>query len=120
MILPPGSGETIVVSEDPDRSWAEMGEHMLHDARVYASWQPATQRSEVRSHANTVSELRAEGRFRVLTPEECLARARERGPLVDFVLFPLCGGTPPELAWPSVELYCNKELPFLTDAAAGR
>ena len=44
LILPPGSGETIVVSEDPDRTWAEVGEHMLHDARVYASSQPDTQR----------------------------------------------------------------------------
>ena len=120
VLLPPGSGETILVSEDPDRTWAEVGEHILHDARVYASWQPESQRSAVRSYANSVAELRAEGRYRVLTPEECLARARERGPLCDFVLFPLCGGTPPELAWPSVELYCNKVLPFLADAAQGR
>ncbi len=120
LLLPPGSGETILVSDDPDRTWAELGRYLLYEAMVYASWQPPGQSSAVRSHANSVEELRAEGRYRVLTPEECLARARERGPFTDFVLFPLCGGTPPELAWPGLELYCNKVLPFLDDAAQGR
>jgi alkanesulfonate monooxygenase SsuD/methylene tetrahydromethanopterin reductase-like flavin-dependent oxidoreductase (luciferase family) len=111
LVFPPGSGETIFVSRDPDRTWARIGEHLLYEARSYASWQPERQRSAVHSDATTVDELRAEGRYRVLTPDECLARARERGPLTDFVLFPLCGGTPAELAWESLELYASEVLP---------
>jgi alkanesulfonate monooxygenase SsuD/methylene tetrahydromethanopterin reductase-like flavin-dependent oxidoreductase (luciferase family) len=113
LLLPPGSGETIIVSRDPERSWALLGPHLLHDARSYAGWQPAGQRSAVHSRATSVEALRAEGVYRVLTPEQCVARARERGPLADFVLFPLCGGTPPELAWQSLELYANDVLPHL-------
>jgi len=26
----------VFVSEDPDRTWARIGEHLLHDARSYA------------------------------------------------------------------------------------
>jgi alkanesulfonate monooxygenase SsuD/methylene tetrahydromethanopterin reductase-like flavin-dependent oxidoreductase (luciferase family) len=111
LLLPPGSGESIFVSEDPDRSWSEIGAHLLHDAMVYASWQPAGQRSAVHSDATSVEALRAEGRYRILTPDECVERARERGPFTDFVHFPLCGGTPPELAWRSLELYAEKVLP---------
>jgi alkanesulfonate monooxygenase SsuD/methylene tetrahydromethanopterin reductase-like flavin-dependent oxidoreductase (luciferase family) len=113
LVLPPGSGEMIWVSEDPDRSWAQIGEHLLHDAATYRSWQPGRQQSAVHSKASTVEELRSEGKYRILTPEECLARAEERGPLVDFAFFPLCGGTPPDLAWPSLELYANRVLPHI-------
>jgi alkanesulfonate monooxygenase SsuD/methylene tetrahydromethanopterin reductase-like flavin-dependent oxidoreductase (luciferase family) len=111
LLLPPGSGEMIWVSRDPERTWAELGEHLLYEARVYASWQPATQQSStVHSRATTVEELRREGLYRVLTPEQCLARAREQGAYAAFVLYPLCGGTPPGLAWESVRLYADEVL----------
>ncbi len=113
LVLPPGSGETIFVSRDPDGTWAKIGEHLLHDARTYASWQPADQSSAVHSRATTVAELRAEGLYRVLTPDECVARARERGPFCDFVHFPLCGGMSPEQGWESLELYASEVLPRL-------
>lgn len=113
LLLPPGSGEMIWVSRDPDRTWAEIGRYLLHDAMTYASWQPPGQRSAVHSDATSVEALRAEGRYRILTPDECVARARERGPMSDQVLFPLCGGTPPELAWPGLELFAEQVLPRL-------
>lgn len=114
VLIPPGAGEMIWVSEDPDRTWAEIGDHLLHDASVYASWQPAGQRSAVHSDATTVQALRAEGKYRVLTPDECVERARAQGPLANFVLFPLCGGTPPGLAWQSLELFAGRVLPRLS------
>lgn len=58
------------VAEGPDRAWALHGRHFLHKARTYASWQPAGTRSAVRSAATAVEELRAEGVYRILTPEE--------------------------------------------------
>jgi len=114
LAIPPGSGEMIIVSEDPERTWSEIGDHLLHEAVTYASWQPAGQRSAVHSDATTLEELRAEGRFLVLTPQECIARGKQRGPFADFVLFPLCGGTPPEHGWRSLELYADEVMPHLT------
>jgi alkanesulfonate monooxygenase SsuD/methylene tetrahydromethanopterin reductase-like flavin-dependent oxidoreductase (luciferase family) len=112
LVLPPGSGEMIWVSRDPEKSWRELGPHLLHDARTYASWQPASQTgSVVHSRATSVEALRAEGIYRVLTPDECVARARAQGPLAVFVLFPLCGGTPPDLAWEGLRLYAEEVLP---------
>ena len=112
-MIPPGTGEMIFVSEDPDRTWAEIGRHLLYEATVYASWQPANQRSAVHSDAKTVDALRKEGKFLVLTPDECVARAEAQGPHCAFVLYPLCGGIPPELAWPGLELYASQVLPRL-------
>jgi alkanesulfonate monooxygenase SsuD/methylene tetrahydromethanopterin reductase-like flavin-dependent oxidoreductase (luciferase family) len=113
VVIPPGSGQMIYVSEDPDRSWAEIGRYLLYDAMTYASWQPANHRSAVHSDATTVEALRAEGKYLILTPDECVAYAKGQGEVAAISLFPLCGGTPPELAWPGLELYASKVLPRL-------
>jgi len=113
VLLAPGESELLVVSEDPDRSWATIGKYLLHDARSYASWQPAGQRSAVHSDATTVEELRAEGRYVIRTPEECIAWARARGPFAPFILYPLCGGTPPDQGWQSLRLFTEKVMPSL-------
>jgi hypothetical protein len=101
------------VSDDPDRTWAEIGPHLLYDATVYASWQPEGQRSAVHSDAKTVAALRAEGKYLILTPDECVERARAQGAFAATVLFPLCGGIPPKLAWPGLELFANEVMPKL-------
>jgi alkanesulfonate monooxygenase SsuD/methylene tetrahydromethanopterin reductase-like flavin-dependent oxidoreductase (luciferase family) len=113
LALPPGAGEMIWVSKDPERSWHQLGPHLLHDARSYASWQQDSHRSVVYTEARSVEELRAEGKYRILTPEQCIEHAGAAQPLAIFVLFPLCGGTPPELAWESLELFANEVLPHV-------
>jgi alkanesulfonate monooxygenase SsuD/methylene tetrahydromethanopterin reductase-like flavin-dependent oxidoreductase (luciferase family) len=111
VVIPPGAGEMVYVSEDPDRTWQEIGPYLVYEAMSYSSWQPASQRSAVHSDAQTIDALRKEGKYLVLTPDECVARAESQGPQCAFVLYPLCGGTPPELAWQSLELYADRVLP---------
>ncbi len=112
VLLPPGTGETVWVSEDPERTWSEIGRYLLYHATTYASWQAHSGGSVVNSEATTVAGLRAEGKYLVLTPDECIAYAEAR-PGAGLVHFPLCGGTPPELGWQSLELYAAKVLPRL-------
>ncbi|MFF3329977.1 LLM class flavin-dependent oxidoreductase [Streptomyces sp. NPDC002888] len=96
------------LAEDPDRTWAEYGEHFLHEARTYASWQSGSVRSAVKSAATSVAELRAEGVYRVLTPDACVALG-----LDSLVLHPLAGGMPLEEGWRSLRLFCDGVLPRL-------
>jgi alkanesulfonate monooxygenase SsuD/methylene tetrahydromethanopterin reductase-like flavin-dependent oxidoreductase (luciferase family) len=117
VVLPPGEATSVFVAEDPERAWAELGPHLLHDARTYASWQPASQRSAVHSDATTVPELRREGKYRVLTPEACVEYARAAGPFAPVIHFPLCGGAPPALGWRSLELYVERVLPRLREGS---
>ncbi|MDX1648570.1 MAG: LLM class flavin-dependent oxidoreductase [Myxococcota bacterium] len=117
VVLAPGDATTVFVAEDPDRAWATLGPHLLHDARSYASWQPAHQRSAVHSDATSVEELRREGKYRVLTPEACVEHARAAGPFAPVIHFPLCGGAPPALGWRSLELYVERVLPRLREDA---
>jgi hypothetical protein len=100
------------VSEDPDRTWSEIGRYLLHHVMSYASWQTHNVGSVVDSAATTVEELRAEDKYQILTPDEFVAwtQAHPESPVVHF---PLCGGTPPELAWPGLELFASKVLPRL-------
>ena len=109
----PGEPWMLFVSEDPERSWAEIGPYLLHDATTYASWQTGDQRSYQQSDAVSVETLRATKIYRILTPEECIAYGREAGPDASFRHYPLGGGTPPEYGWESLELFANKVLPHL-------
>ncbi|MFC9181366.1 LLM class flavin-dependent oxidoreductase [Streptomyces globisporus] len=90
------------VSEDPERTWALYGGHLLHEARTYAPWQSKDIRSAVRSAATTVAELREEGVYRIVTPDELAGLAAE-----SLVLHPLCGGMPVEEGWRSLRLFCG-------------
>ncbi|MFE9554454.1 LLM class flavin-dependent oxidoreductase [Streptomyces sp. NPDC006692] len=107
-MMPAATTPLLHVAEDPDRTWAEYGEHFLHEARTYASWQSKDIRSAVRSAATTVDELRAEGVYRIVTPEQCAALGAD-----SLVLHPLCGGMPVDEGWRSLHLFCERVLPAL-------
>ncbi|WP_432094318.1 LLM class flavin-dependent oxidoreductase [Streptomyces sp. bgisy100] len=110
----PSAGTSLLhLSEDPDRAWALYGGHLLHEARTYASWQAGPgARSAVRSRAADVAELRREGVYRIVTPEECLALAEPAGGDA-LVLHPLCGGLPVDEGWRSLHLFGEQVLPRL-------
>ncbi|MFJ4878707.1 LLM class flavin-dependent oxidoreductase [Streptomyces sp. NPDC088745] len=117
-LMPEAETPLLHLSEDPERAWATYGGHFLHEARTYASWQRSQDiRSAVRSTASTVEELRAEGVYRILTPEQCAALDAR-----SLVLHPLCGGMPVEEGRESLRLFCERVLPRLaerTGAASG-
>ena len=101
---------TVFVSEDIDRGWAELGPYLLHDARMYGEWMAGAEAASG-SSATSVDSLRAEnGNYRIFTPDEAIAQIRAGGLLL---LQPLCGGLPPELAWPHLEVVAQKVLPNL-------
>jgi hypothetical protein len=81
----------------------------------YRSWQTDDIRSHVKADATTVEDLRAEGVYRILTPDECVELAGELGPMGPITHHPLCGGTPIEEAWSSVRLYAEAVLPRLRE-----
>ena len=96
------------VAEDPDQAWAELGEHFLHEATTYSSWQTPDIKSAVHSHATDVAALRAEGIYQVLSPDECVEVAKAEGAVN---LHPLVGGMPIDAGWESLRLYCEQVVP---------
>ncbi|MGW1375596.1 LLM class flavin-dependent oxidoreductase [Streptomyces sp. NPDC002446] len=119
VLQPPRQTALLHVSEDPDRTWAEYGGHLLHEARTYASWQSAGIRSAVRSAARDVAALRQEGVYRVLTPGDCVRLAQKAGARGSLILHPLCGGMPVDEGWRSLHLFAEQVLPRLQSGGAG-
>jgi alkanesulfonate monooxygenase SsuD/methylene tetrahydromethanopterin reductase-like flavin-dependent oxidoreductase (luciferase family) len=114
-MMPAPETPLLHIAEDPDRAWAKYGGHFLHEARMYASWQSKDIRSAVRSKATTVEELRGEGVYRIVTPDQCVELSTQRG-AASLVLHPLCGGLPVDEGWRGLRLFCEDVLPRLASA----
>ncbi len=111
----PGADTVMLhVAEDPERAWRELGPYFLHEAATYSSWQTPDIRSAVHSHAKTVDDLRNEGIYQVLSPEEVVARLRAEGNAAACNLHPLVGGMPIDEGWESLRLYAEQVLPEVT------
>ena len=111
VVPPSGAVTTAFVAQDLDQAWKELGPHMLHDAQAYAAWFGDSHDTATKSVADSVDALRAEkGPYRIFTPEEAVEHIRSSGLLM---MQPLCGGTPPRLAWQSLELVANEVMPAL-------
>jgi alkanesulfonate monooxygenase SsuD/methylene tetrahydromethanopterin reductase-like flavin-dependent oxidoreductase (luciferase family) len=96
---------TMVVAEDPDRAWAEIGEYLLVDAVGYGKWNAHRSGTASISFATSVDELRAErGQYQIITPDEAAAYIARGVPLA---LQPLVGGIPPDIAWRYLETAAN-------------
>lgn len=66
--------------------------------QTYAAWNPDNETSAGFSHVHSVEELRELGQsHRIYSVAEAVERVRA-GEVIN--LSPLCGGLPPELAWP--------------------
>ncbi len=115
LVVMPGSINRgmIYLHEDPDRAWAELGEHILWEAVTYGGWS-VDQRSLMHlPGVQTLEEVRASGRYRFLTPDQLIAEVRDTSNYGPIVLHPLVGGMPVEEAWKSVQLLTDKVLPAL-------
>jgi alkanesulfonate monooxygenase SsuD/methylene tetrahydromethanopterin reductase-like flavin-dependent oxidoreductase (luciferase family) len=98
---PAGTVTAGFVAEDPDKAWQEMGPYLLHDARMYASWADVKHAHNAGGEAS-IEALRSQpGPYRIFSPDEAVQHIRDNGLILTQ---PLCGGLPPELAWPSLEL----------------
>jgi alkanesulfonate monooxygenase SsuD/methylene tetrahydromethanopterin reductase-like flavin-dependent oxidoreductase (luciferase family) len=95
----------IMLSDDPERTWALLEPHAFHVVAEYAKW--AAQ--EPNSHSpfkglDTLTALRASGMFAVWTPDELIANADKVEDRGSFVFQPLVGGFAPAEGWKSLEL----------------
>lgn len=109
--LPPIGPTYVHVTDDPERTWAEIGPYLLYEARTYASFQPEGQTSSPLVRAATVEELRESPQILVGTPDQIVATADALGDAGSFVFHPLAGGMPPDVAWQNLELFAAKVLP---------
>ena len=109
VMMPSGPG-AVIVADDPERVWDQIGRHALYDAQTYASWQYADQRSSWNVEADDVTGVRASGQYQVVTPDDCVKLARANA---SVTLHPLVGGIHPAIGWESLQLVVDKVMPRL-------
>jgi alkanesulfonate monooxygenase SsuD/methylene tetrahydromethanopterin reductase-like flavin-dependent oxidoreductase (luciferase family) len=98
----PGTPTAAFVADDVDEAWEVLGPHLVHDAVTAASYRPHDDSVGSITRADNVTALReAGGPYRIFTPEEAADYIRGGRPLP---LHPLCGGIPPDVAWPYLQI----------------
>ncbi len=110
---PIGDNRVVALATDPDAGWRAMAPFFLHETNSYGDWQA---QDDVASPYRTVTDidaLRATGQYAVLTPAQMVDQL-EAAEFPFAFLHPLCGGTPPQLAWSSLRLFEREVLPAFT------
>ena len=108
--ISPREPATTFISEDPSSSWKKIGAYLLYDALAYGAWRHPNRRAYAESSASNIDELIAEGKYRILTPEQAIQIIHETGSL-HFA--PLTGGVPTDIGWSSLRLFQERVQPYL-------
>jgi len=107
----PREGTSLIfLDEDPDAAWEELGPFLLREAAEYGSWALEGVERPFASADLTLEKLRAERRYEIITPAECLRRIRASEEEYAVILHPMAGGIPLPRAWNCLRLYAGEVL----------
>lgn len=108
-----GGMNWLIVSNDPEKTWTEVVDHVFYQAKNYLEWaEKAGQRSPMtlRNH----DDLRQSGYLKVVEPEAAVKIIREyvnSVPVTHFYSWTLPPGLPAKWAQPHLELFASKVIP---------
>jgi hypothetical protein len=100
----------VAFADDADKGWLQHAPFFLHETNAYGAWQAQDGIASPYRMVTDADALRETGRYRVLTPDQFIAEM-EAAPFPFAMFHPLCGGTPPDLAWTSLRLFEHEVLP---------
>jgi alkanesulfonate monooxygenase SsuD/methylene tetrahydromethanopterin reductase-like flavin-dependent oxidoreductase (luciferase family) len=107
------TGNYLYLAEDPDAAWPKIAPYAMHEMNAYGRWMTEAGATGPYRPIRDPDELRATGQYKIMTPDELIAAAREMSPLDSILFHPLMGGMNPELSWASLRLFEQKVLPAL-------
>jgi alkanesulfonate monooxygenase SsuD/methylene tetrahydromethanopterin reductase-like flavin-dependent oxidoreductase (luciferase family) len=93
------------IDDDPDEAWATLGPYFLKESQQYSSWRRTGVDRIFAKTSETVEDLRRQGVYEILTPDEALARMRRATAEYMPIVQPLTGGLPLDRAWRCMELF---------------
>lgn len=104
---------SVYITDDPERGWAELAPHMLYYMRSYAKWSSDQKISTSPWHGmDSLEHIKASHLMNVVTPEEAIEIVRR----AQIGVQPLIGGLHPDLGWKSLEAFVDKVLPHIKGA----
>lgn len=108
-----GENRVVALAKDAEAGWREMAPYFRHENDSYGHWQAQAGIASPFETVDDDEDLRANGAYAVLTPEDYVAELRS-DPTAFALLHPLCGGMPIDLAWESLRLFETEVLPALS------
>lgn len=113
-----GSPASLFVSDDPERSWDELGPYLLHEANAYSGWAAGNNANQhIYQPIEDQAELRRSPMYKVLTVDEAVEHIMTVENL-GLWLNPLVGGLPPAIGFEYFERFLRHVLPRVGDAVA--
>jgi alkanesulfonate monooxygenase SsuD/methylene tetrahydromethanopterin reductase-like flavin-dependent oxidoreductase (luciferase family) len=108
----PRQGSTMtLIHEEPEHAWQQFTPYMLNETTEYSSWKKEGIPRPSENIANTMEALKAEKKFEIVTPEQCIANIRHGRRTLVFN--PLVGGLPVEEGWRTLKLFVEQVQPRL-------
>ena len=108
---PPADSIMTLLHEEPEQAWKQFTPYILNETMEYSSWKREGVPRPSESAANTMEALKAEKKYEIVTPAECLAKIRAGKSTL--VINPLVGGLPLEEGWRTLKLFVVQVLPHL-------
>jgi alkanesulfonate monooxygenase SsuD/methylene tetrahydromethanopterin reductase-like flavin-dependent oxidoreductase (luciferase family) len=104
----------LYVTDDPDRDWPIVAPHVMYTTNSNAAW--AKERGVGATPyppVTDIEQLKANDRFAVVTPADCVALLDALGPGGEVTIHPLMGGLDPEVGGRGLDLFVSAVLPEL-------
>ncbi len=104
----------LIVSDDPEKTFAEASDHIIYQVNNYSEWLAAAGLQPLAPHLSDHEELRQSGLLQVVDPDAAINMIRNfisEVPITHFYSWTLPPGLPPRWAQTHLELFASKVIP---------
>jgi len=104
----------LIVSDDPERTFAEAADHVIYQVNNYSVWLQAGGLQPLAPHLNDREALKQSGLLQVVDPDTAIGMIRNLAdtvPITHFYSWTLPPGLPPRWAQTHLELFASKVIP---------
>jgi alkanesulfonate monooxygenase SsuD/methylene tetrahydromethanopterin reductase-like flavin-dependent oxidoreductase (luciferase family) len=104
----------LIVSDDPEKTFAEAAEHVIYQANNYSEWLSAAGLQPLSAPLNDREDLRQSGLLQVVDPDTAISMIRKFAdsvPITHFYSWTLPPGLPPRWAQTHLKLFASKVIP---------
>lgn len=99
---PSDDASMIFIDENPEAAWQSIGPHFLREIQEYSDWRREGVPRPFEAEVESIEALRDEGKYEILTIEQCAQRMRDN-PKNTYTVHPLVGGVDLSRAWQCIE-----------------
>jgi hypothetical protein len=104
----------LIVSDDPEKTFAEAADDIIYQANNYSEWLSAAGLQPLAAHLGDREQLRQSGLLKVVDPDTAIRVIRDLAdtvPITHFYSWTLPPGLPPRWAQTHLELFASKVIP---------